>query len=103
MKVDIWDVWSYLTRYSSFDSPVKSAALERAFRCKGGSIRDAIEELRRGGKPIGSDQRGYYYAATKEELEPTLAHLERRAMSMLATIKQLRAIYAAESQLSIFN
>ena len=64
--------------------------LECLFHSKGVDMRDVINRLRRGGVPIASNQNGYFYAATQQEILDTIALLTRQISGITATITGLR-------------
>ena len=69
---------------------VTSRELECLFHSKGVDMRDVINRLRRGGVPIASNQNGYFYAATQQEILDTIALLTRQISGITATITGLR-------------
>ena len=54
---------------------VYSRELERLFSLDGRTLRRKISSLRRDGFPICSDETGYYYAETQEEINDTVCRL----------------------------
>ena len=78
-----------------------SSQLEHSLGYSGVQIRKAIMELRREGKPIGSDHHGYFWANSQEEIEGTIQHLELRALSELETVSALRGAFDINSQISM--
>lgn len=56
-------------------SAVFSREVERRFSVNGRNLRRKISKLRQEGYPICSDESGYYYAETKEELVDTICRL----------------------------
>lgn len=54
---------------------VFSHELERLFSLDGRTLRRKISSLRRDGFPICSDETGYYYAETQEEINNTVCRL----------------------------
>ena len=57
------------------EKAVSSKALEAAFQLNGREIRKCVNTLRQDGLPICSDGAGYYYAATQQEINNTIARL----------------------------
>ncbi len=56
-------------------------------------VREAVEALRRDGRPIcATPEDGYYLAESEAELSQTIAFLRSRAMTSLAQIAQLRRV-----------
>ena len=55
-----------------------SKTLEKMFRIKGSDVRKTVNSLRCAGFPVCSDTVGYYYAATQEEINSTIAQLNGR-------------------------
>ena len=76
-----------------YDNPVASKYLEEATNLPGPAIRSAIRELRNSGEPIGSDDRGYYYCHSREELQRTIDHLRSRVESLSVTYHSLAKIF----------
>lgn len=70
---------SYLKKHhNGADKAASSGVLEAAFAVTGREIRTAVNALRTGGEPICSDETGYYYAATEQELRHSILQLESR-------------------------
>ena len=57
------------------DLAVPSKELERLFCLEGRSLRRYINRLRQDGHPICSDENGYYYAKTQQEINATVCRL----------------------------
>lgn len=55
-----------------------SRTLEAVFHVKGSEVRKIINSLRCTGHPVCSDSTGYYYAATQDEVNATIAQLNSR-------------------------
>ena len=68
---------------------IYSGQLERRYDINGSTLRTMIRSLRRKGEPIGSCSLGYYYCATRRELEGLIEDLKGRSMSMLKTVSSL--------------
>ncbi len=84
-------------RHLGRENAAKSPALEAWFGVTGKQLRDAVNALRRAGHPICSDDSGYYYAATRQELTATIRQLTGRIMGIAAARKGLftaRALFA---------
>jgi len=56
---------------------VHSRELEQLFSIDGRSLRRCISELRQEGKPICSDSTGYYYAEKQDDINHTIARLNK--------------------------
>ena len=54
---------------------VPSRELERLFSLEGRTLRRKINRLRQDGHPICSDENGYYYAGTQQEINATVCRL----------------------------
>jgi hypothetical protein len=65
-------------RHRGRRNAVKSALLEAGFHISGKELRDTVNALRRAGQPICSDENGYCYAETVQEIIATIRHLNRR-------------------------
>ena len=84
-------IGDYLERYHKGGAnAVTSRELEITFSVKGIQIRDMVNALRREGVPIASSGRGYFYAATQQEVRDTIAHMTNRITSIRAAIAGLR-------------
>ena len=57
------------------DKAVSSRELERLFSLEGRTLRRKINRLRQDGYPICSDETGYYYAETQQEINATVCRL----------------------------
>ena len=57
------------------EKAVSSKDLERLFSLNGRTIRKKINKIRQDGKPVCSDQNGYYYAETQEDINKTIRWL----------------------------
>lgn len=55
-----------------------SKTLEAVFHVKGSEVRKIVNSLRCTGHPVCSDSTGYYYAATQDEVNATVAQLSSR-------------------------
>lgn len=53
-------------------------------------VRSIIDSLRAGGVPVCFDGTGYFLARHAEDLEPTVRHMESRAISHFQTAANLR-------------
>lgn len=91
-----------IIKHRTKDNPIYSAEIERRLEIAGTQVRDLIRELRREGKPIANSHKGYFWAATYEEIEPTLTDLNSRAISLHETISGLKKIFIEQSQLKLF-
>ena len=60
------------------DNPILSTHLERIHELTGPEIRYIVSNARLRGEPIGSGEKGYFYARRSEELDQTIAHLRGR-------------------------
>lgn len=69
-------ICEYLRKHHTGRSnAVYSRELERLFSLDGRTLRRKISSLRRDGFPICSDETGYYYAETQEEINNTVCRL----------------------------
>lgn len=72
-------VCNYLkTNHTGRKYAASSKVLEKAFQIKGSEVRKIVNTLRCAGYPVCSDTVGYYYAATQEEINTTIAQLNGR-------------------------
>lgn len=68
----------------------KSRDICKIFNITGVMLRSIVHEWRRQGFPICSDESGYYYARTQEELERTIKQLTSRAKKISEAVDGLR-------------
>ena len=66
------------THHTGRRNAASSKTLEAVFHVKGAEIRKTVNALRCGGFPVCSDTAGYYYAATQNEVNATIAQLNGR-------------------------
>lgn len=66
------------THHSGRSRAAPSRALEVRFHLSGRKLRQAVNDLRCAGHPICSDENGYFYAETPQELEATIRQLLSR-------------------------
>ena len=70
------DILNYLkVSHRGEEQAVSSKELEQLFSLEGRSVRRIISALRQEGHPICSSQEGYYYAASQQEINETIARL----------------------------
>lgn len=73
----------YLKQYhTGKENAVYSRELERLFSMDGRTLRRKISSLRREGHPICSDARGYYYAASQQEIDATVCRLNQLVLQI---------------------
>jgi biotin operon repressor len=70
--------------------PISSKKIEAGLKIKGTKVRAIVRYLRRQGYPIGSNERGYFYARNHFEMEETITHIEQRIKSMQETLKEMK-------------
>jgi hypothetical protein len=63
---------------------ITSKQIEKEFGYKGKDIRRIVNEMRCQGIPICSCSKGYFYAASVDDINETLAHLKSRIISIQA-------------------
>jgi hypothetical protein len=66
-----------------------SRELESAFDVKGAALRQTDQRPAPRGRPIASNENGYYYAETEQEIRRTIAHMKRRISGISAAIRGL--------------
>lgn len=87
-------VLSYLTRHASGPHNAKLAStIQVAIGIRPAVLRDIVNTLRCEGYPIGSGQRGYFYARSYSELQPTIDHLNSRRSHIEDAIEGLERAY----------
>lgn len=70
------EVCEHLKKYHrGKENPISSKRLERMSGVSGRTIRKYVHRLRQEGKPICSDQNGYYYAEEQQEVNETVSRL----------------------------
>lgn len=69
--------------------PSTAKELGIVFGLDGASIRRIINQYRQDGIPICSNQKGYYYSESPEEIVKTVASLKRRIASIQKAIDGL--------------
>lgn len=84
----------YATILSAIGSGSKNARHKMQLVCLTGmnerALRKAVEHLRRQGIVIISDENGYYYPQTADELENYVRMVSKRARSTFYTLKSAR-------------
>lgn len=69
-------ICNYLKKYhTGKENAVYSRELQRLFSLDGRNLRRKISALRRDGHPICSDESGYYYARSQQEINATVCRL----------------------------
>ena len=85
----------HLKRYHlGEENAVTSRELEAAFNIRGKNLRNLINTLRRSGVPVASNARGYFYAATAQEVRDTIAHMSHRIIGIARAIDGLNGALA---------
>lgn len=91
------DLHVVLERHVGRERGITAAALAQILGCPARTVRDLVTELRMDGRALcGHPASGYFYAATKEELEQTCAFLRSRAMHSLMLLAKLRGMPLAD-------
>lgn len=80
-------------RHCGRRNAIKSAVLEARFLITGRTLRELVNELRCRGRPICSDESGYYYAETTGELAATIRRLSGRIAGIAAARDGLIGAY----------
>lgn len=71
-------ICQHLKKYhTGGERAVYSHELQRLFSIDGRGLRRKINSLRQDGYPICSDERGYYYADSQEEINGTVCRLNQ--------------------------
>lgn len=71
-------ICQYLKKYhTGGERAVYSRELQRLFSIDGRGLRRKINSLRQDGYPICSDERGYYYADSQDEINGTVCRLNQ--------------------------
>lgn len=76
----------------SIEKPALSKDLELQFNLKGSDIRQMVQYLRRGRRPIGSSSKGYFWATERSQLSETFQHLNNRKQSLETTLNRMKEI-----------
>lgn len=77
---------------------VTSDELEKHLCISGAEVRKLINHARKSLEPIGSGQKGYFYASTLKEIEPTIKHLEERANAIYHVAACLKKCFQDNNQ-----
>ena len=72
----------HLRMNSDVEHPKVSRQLQALWDISDLTVRQAIGLLRDDGEPIASGARGFFYATTPEQLEPTIDNLQERIAVM---------------------
>ena len=72
------------TEHRGKNNAITSKQIEKEFGYKGKDIRRIVNEMRCQGIPICSYSKGYFYAASVDDINETLAHLKSRIISIQA-------------------
>lgn len=73
----------------TIDDKITSATLYERLSIPDAALRVIVHALRLAGYPIASTNAGYWWAATAEEIDPTIAHLKGRAVSLYEVVRSL--------------
>ena len=68
------------------DKAISGERLRKELHTSENELRKAVNQLRREGVPIASDQHGYFYARTAGEAYATIIHLEKMRAGLGAAI-----------------
>ncbi len=71
-------------KHKGKNNAIMSRDIEAILHCKGTDVRRMANELRCQGVPIGSCQKGYFYAESEDEIRQTISHLDSRMKRMKA-------------------
>lgn len=80
---------------------ISSLTLEMAFGLSNREVRRCVNALRRAGTPVCSDEAGYYYAATVDEVMSTVSQLQAHIDGTKAAIDGMTAAKKRLTQPSI--
>jgi biotin operon repressor len=83
---------------------VSSPFLEARFHIRGATLRGYINALRSDGNPICSDETGYYYASSGQELSATIRQLSSRIGKIAGAkngLVRAMSLFPDESQISL--
>ncbi|MGB5107535.1 MAG: hypothetical protein WBP42_12575 [Candidatus Zixiibacteriota bacterium] len=82
-----------------FARPMTSRELELTLAITGVQVRAIVSYLRVVQHyPIGSDQRGYFWCTSREQLETTIKHMEERGIKDLTVASALKKIFPNPQQ-----
>lgn len=93
-----YDVFCVLLRCATRETPLLSREIEKELDIPGSAVRSLARHARLNGKPICSNQNGYFYATTREELQSTLEHLRQRASIMLEMASRMEAVFRTPTE-----
>lgn len=91
MKDDIMDILRRNRRTGG--GPITARELARKVSADPRKVREAISDLRRESVPIASDNRGYWWANNRQELDHTIAHLKSRATKEFEIVRGLEQCF----------
>jgi len=80
-----------LKHNTSHANPTTSSKLQASLGIDDATVRAIAHELRTMGEPIGSGNRGFYYAQSADELDATIEHLQSRVNSINEILRLVRA------------
>ena len=82
-----------------FARPMTSGEIEDKLGISGVQVRSIVSYLRVvTHEPIGSDQRGYFWTTSREQLETTIKHMEERGIKDLQVAAALKKIFPNPQQ-----
>lgn len=82
-----------------FARPMTSSEIEVKLHLSGVQVRAIVSYLRVVHKqPIGSDQRGYFWCTSREQLDTTIKHMEERGIKDLTVASALKKIFPNPQQ-----
>lgn len=81
---------------------IKEHMAAAGFRMHNSEICAMVNHLRRAGNPIASNGDGYFWANTRDELEPTIQHMRERIASMSDALGGMtRRFYSGQRELPL--
>jgi hypothetical protein len=99
LKVRILEV----IKKHSMDDKIKSPALASIFNIPETQLRTYVNWLRVERHPIGSDNGGYYYAQSFDELNHTIRQMLSRSRAIIKAANGLISCYSNEGQYEIIE
>jgi hypothetical protein len=96
LKVKAESLKHLLQRYGR---AMNSREIEEQVQISGVQVRAIVSHLRVVERqPIGSDQRGYFWARSREELKTTIEHMKQRGIKDLTVASALEKIFPPPEQ-----
>jgi len=84
-------------------NPIKSHIIENVALISGIQVRAIVKHARMRFRPIGSNQKGYFWAKDHNEFSPTINHIHERWRSLFFMYQRMQETFKIEQQTSLFQ